>query len=151
MHHFKAIGTFKLGLQSGNTQFGLTFGIFCPLWPWNRRLNLKKNRASFLCYPKLCVPFRSHWGIQSGVTVRKRPNCGKICFDLCDIDLWSLTLAFRMAITLVITPENFVMIQRQEQCEKGMTGGRTDELTDRSVLRVAWSQLKIKKNSFSRA
>ena len=31
------------------------------------------KRAPLLCYFKLCASFRSHWWIQTGVTVRKRP------------------------------------------------------------------------------
>ena len=31
----------------------------------------KKNRAPLLCHFKLCASFRSHWWIQTGVTVRK--------------------------------------------------------------------------------
>ena len=33
----------------------------------------KNTRASLLCYFKLCVSFHTHWLIQTGVTVRKRP------------------------------------------------------------------------------
>ena len=33
VHHFKAIGEFKLKLQSGNAQFGQKWAIFCPVWP----------------------------------------------------------------------------------------------------------------------
>ena len=33
VHHFKAIGEFKLKLQSGNAQFGPNWAIFCPVWP----------------------------------------------------------------------------------------------------------------------
>ena len=36
-------------------------------------MTLKNNRAPFLCYFKLCASFRSHWWIQTKVTVRKRP------------------------------------------------------------------------------
>ena len=32
----------------------------------------KNDRAPLLCYFKLCAAFRSHWWIQTGVTVRKR-------------------------------------------------------------------------------
>ena len=35
VHHFVAIGEFKLELQSGNDQFGSKSAIFCPVWPWN--------------------------------------------------------------------------------------------------------------------
>ena len=36
-------------------------------------MTLKNNRALLLCYFKLCASFHSHWWIQTGVTVRKRP------------------------------------------------------------------------------
>ena len=36
-------------------------------------MTLENNRAHLLCYLKLCAAFRSHWWIQTGVTVRKRP------------------------------------------------------------------------------
>ena len=37
------------------------------------RMTLKNNRASVLCYFKLCASFHTHWWIQIGVTVRKPP------------------------------------------------------------------------------
>ena len=43
----------------------------CHLIIW--RMTLQNNRAPLLCYFKLCAAFRSHWWIQTGVTVRKRP------------------------------------------------------------------------------
>ena len=35
MHHFMAIGEFKLELQSGNVQFGSKSTIFLAVWLWN--------------------------------------------------------------------------------------------------------------------
>ena len=35
VHHFKAMGEFKLELQSGNAQLGSKSAIFYPMWPWN--------------------------------------------------------------------------------------------------------------------
>ena len=43
----------------------------CDLAIW--RMTLKNNRAPLLCYFKHCASFRSHWWIQTGVTVRKHP------------------------------------------------------------------------------
>ena len=43
----------------------------CDLEIW--WMTLENNRASLLCYFKLCATFHSHWWIQTGVTVRKRP------------------------------------------------------------------------------
>ena len=43
VHHFIAIGEFKLELQSGNAQFGSKSAIFCPMWPLNLMDDLKKQ------------------------------------------------------------------------------------------------------------
>ena len=59
----------------------------CDLEIW--RMTLKNNRAPLLCYFKLCASFHSHWWIQTGVTVRKRP----IWFKIGDI-LSRVTLKF---------------------------------------------------------
>ena len=48
----------------------------CDLAIWC--ITLKNNRAPLLCYFKLCASFRSHWWIQTRVTVRKRPIWVKI-------------------------------------------------------------------------
>ena len=134
-----------------------------PIWVKNRRfflpfdlqiwwMTLKNKKAPLLCSFKLCVSFHSHWWIQAGVTVRKRPIWVKIdnyfsrvtlifdgwpwktikgtsskqhqalCIisltyvnsdwsyvpetakwghDLCDLDLWPLTLTCCMVITSV--------------------------------------------------
>ena len=63
VHHFKAMGEFKLELQSGNTQFRSKSAFFVPwdLQIW--QMTLKNNRAPLLCYFKLCASFRSHWWI----------------------------------------------------------------------------------------
>ena len=73
LHHFVAIGEFKLELQSGNAQSGSNLTLFRAVWPWNLRMTLKNNRATLLCYFKLCASFHYHWWIQTGVRVRKRP------------------------------------------------------------------------------
>ena len=36
-------------------------------------MTFKNDRATLLCYFTLCASFRSHWWIQTGVTVRKPP------------------------------------------------------------------------------
>ena len=43
LRHFKAIGEFKLELQSRNAQFGSKSAIFCPVWPWNLTDDLEKG------------------------------------------------------------------------------------------------------------
>ena len=53
------------------------------------RMTLKNNRASLLCYFKLCVSFHTHWWFRIWVTVRKRPIWVK-----CDDVLSRVTLKF---------------------------------------------------------
>ena len=43
----------------------------CHLEIW--WMTLKNNRAPLLCYFQFCAAIRTHWWIQTGVTVRKRP------------------------------------------------------------------------------
>ena len=57
---------------SNLTQIGFKSSIFQPVWPWHLMVEPKNNRAPLLCYFKLFASFRSHWWIQTGVTVRKR-------------------------------------------------------------------------------
>ena len=73
--------------------------------------------------------------------------------DLCDLDLWPWPFAWTSLLSLVITPENFMMIGWWEHSQKGVTDrrtdrqtdGRTDGQTDWTIHRAAWSQL-IKRN-----
>ena len=78
MHHFIAIGESKLGLQSGNAQFGSNYTIVRAAWPWNFTYDLENNRAPLQWYFELCASFGSHLWIQTGVTVRKCPIWVKI-------------------------------------------------------------------------
>ena len=43
VHHFVAIGEFKLELQSGNAQSGSNSTIFRAVWPWNLTDDLEKQ------------------------------------------------------------------------------------------------------------
>ena len=95
---FIAIGQFKLEFLFGNVQFGPK-SVPCDLEIW--RKTSKNNRVPLPCQCKLCASFRSDVWIQTGVTVRKRPNWDKICLDLYDLCLWTLTLTICMDTTLV--------------------------------------------------
>ena len=196
VYHFIAISGFKLKLvrkcsirvKIGDLLSRVTLKF--DRWPWKTIA-----RAPLLCYFKLCASFRSHWWIQTGVTVQKHPiwsksmiflavwpwnfmddlekqqgtshkqhqaiciipssymnsnfsyspETAKLGYDLCDLDLWPMTLTFYMIITsvigTVITPENCVMIGWWEHSQKGVTDrhiwtdGRTEpfiELLGRS-------------------
>ena len=148
MHHFVAIGEFKLELQSGNPQFGPKSTIFRAVWPWNLMDDLKNNRASLLSTTKLYASFYHHMWIQTGVRIRERLSW-VMTFVTLTFDLWPWPFAWTSLLSLVITPENLVAIRWQEHSEKGVTDRQTetdrqtDGQTERDVLRAAWSQLKI--------
>ena len=91
-------------------------------WPW------KNSRAPFRSNIKHYASF------QTGVTVLKRLN-GVMTSVTLTFDLWPF--AWTSLLSLVITPENFMMIWWEEHCEKGVT----DRQTGITILRAAWSQL----------
>ena len=163
VHHFIAIGEFKLKLQSGNSQFGSKSPIYCPVWPWNLTDELKKTighlfcatssfvqrfvaigeyklelqsknaqfgskstiffsrvtlkfdmtlkniRAPLLSNMKLYASFYHHMCIQTGVSVRERLSWVMTSVTL-TFDLWPCPFPWTSLLSLVITPENFVMI-----------------------------------------
>ena len=120
----------------------------CDLEIW--RMTLKNDRAPLLSIIKLYASFPHHMWIQTGVTVRKRLSWVVTSVTL-TFDLWPLPLAWTSLLSLVTTPENFMMIRWWEHSQKGVTDGRTDGQTDRqtdrqtenTIHRAAWSQLKI--------
>ena len=152
VQHFIAIGEFKLELQSGNAQSGSNSAILapCDLEIW--RMTLKNNRAPLLSNIELYVSFHHHMWIQTGVTVRKRLSWVVTSVTL-TFDLWPWPFAWTSLLSLVITPENFMMIGWWEHSQKGVTDrrtdgrtdGRTDRRTDWTIHRAAWSQLKTGK------
>ena len=60
VHHFKAIGEFKLELQSGNAQFGSKSTTFCPVWFWNLTDDLEKQ------YYRAPLLWNAQFGSNSG-------------------------------------------------------------------------------------
>ena len=144
VHHFGAIGEFKMELQSGNAQSGSNSTIFRAVWPWNLTDDLEK-----LSNIKLYASFYHHMWIQTGVTVRKRLSWVVTSVTL-TFDLWPWPFAWTLLLSLVITPENFMMIRWWEHSQKGVTDGQTDRQTDgqtdrqteNTICRAAWSQLK---------
>ena len=119
---FVSIGEFKLELQYWIIQFGSKLTIFVALWPWDLTDDIKKNnRAPLLSNIKLCASFHHHRWIQTGVTVRKQ-LCWVMTSVTLTFDIWPWPLAWTSLLSLVITPENFVMIRWQEQSENGVLG-----------------------------
>ena len=68
VHHVIAISEFKKEIYASF--------VPCDLEIW--QMTFKNNRVPLLCYFKFCASFRSHWWIQTGVTVGKRPIWVKI-------------------------------------------------------------------------
>ena len=117
VHHFiMVIGEFKLELQSGNAKFRSKF-----VW---------KIDGCFLCEKLTVASFRSHLWILTGVTVRKCPNWGKICFYLWNHDLWSWAFVWTSHLLVVINPEDFMMIRMRKKCHRR---------TDKTILGAAWN------------
>ena len=116
----------------------------CDLEIW--RMTLKNNRAPLLSNIKLYASFHHHMWIQTWVTVRKRLSWAVTSVTL-TFDLWPWPFAWTLLWSLVITPENFMMIRWWEHSQKGVTDRRTDGQTDgqteNTICRAAWSQLKI--------
>ena len=123
----------------------------CDLEIW--WMTLKNNRAPLLSIIKLYASSHHHMWIQTGVTVRKRLSWVVTSVTL-TFDLWPWPFAWTSLLSLVITPENFMMIGWWEHSQKGVTDRRTDGRTDRqtdgqtdrrtdwTIHRAAWSQLK---------
>ena len=121
----------------------------CDLEIW--RMTLKNNRAPLLSIINLHASFHYHMWIQTGVTVRKRLSLVVTSVTL-TFDLWPWSFAWTSLLSLVITPENFMMIGWWEHSQKGVTDrrtdGQTDGRTDWTIHRAAWSQLKNEHSCF---
>ena len=100
-------------------------------------MTLKNNRAPLLSIMKLYASFHHYMWIQTRVTVRKRLSWVLNNVTL-TFDLWPCHFAWTSLLSLVITPENFMMTRWWEHGEKGVTDRRTDWTSH--IL--AWSQLK---------
>ena len=108
----------------------------CHLEIW--RMTLENNRTPLLGIIKLYASFHHHMWIQTGVAVQKGLGC-----DLCDLDLWPLTLAFCMDLTLVLGDNSWNFLDdtmmgiQSKRCER-----QTDRRTENTIHIAAWSQLK---------
>ena len=136
VHHFVAICVFKLELQSRNPQSESIRRFLepCDVEIW--RMTLKNNRAPLLFCFQLCAWFHCHMWIQTGV---KSPETAKLGVDLCDLDLWALTLTFCMDITFDHGNNSWkfhddtMMETWWKRCDR-QTDGRTDRQTDRRKI-----------------
>ena len=77
VHYFKAISwNWSYSPETLNSGQNQRFLLPCVNLKYD--MTLKNNKAPLLRYFKLCVSFRSHWSIQTGVTVQKCPIWVKI-------------------------------------------------------------------------
>ena len=146
VHHFVAMGEFKLELQSGNAQSGSNSTIFRAVWPQNLMDDLENQQGtSSKQHQAICIISSSY--VNSNLSYS--PETVKLGCDLCDLDLWPLTLTFCMDLTLVIGNNSWkihddtMMGTKSKRCER-WTDGRTDgqRQTENTISRAAWSQLK---------
>ena len=82
----------------------------------------KAPRQPCLCCFQLCAWFHCHMWIQTGVRVRKRLSWVLTSVTL-TFDLWPWPFAWTSLLTMVITPENFMMIWWWEHGEQGKSEG----------------------------
>ena len=105
-------------------------------------MTLKNNRAPLLSNIKhFCIISSSY--VNSNWSYSQETV--KLGYDLCDLDLWPMTLTFCMDITSVIGNNSWKF--RDDTMKRvWQTDGRTDRQTDRrkdwTIHRAAWSQLK---------
>ena len=81
------------------------------------------------------------------------PETTKLGFDLCNLDFWDLwpwTFAQTSLVSLVITPENFIMIPWWKQWKRCDRHRQRDRQTDRQTERQTGRQTVIflKENPF---
>ena len=103
------------------------FFQLCDLEIW--RMTLKNNREPPLSSTKLYASFHHHMWIQTGVTVRKLLSWVMTSMTL-NFDLSPWPFAWTSLLSLVATPENFVMIRWQQHSKKCVTDRQADRRTD---------------------
>ena len=94
VHHFVAIGEFKLELQSGNDQSGSNSTIFRAVRPWNLTDDLAKQQGtSSMLLQALCII--SYPLVNSKLSYSPETlNLGQIrrFLEPCDLEIWRMTL-----------------------------------------------------------
>ena len=115
--YFKLCASFLSHLSIQNEVTVRKRQIWVKIGDCLSRVTLINSRALLLCYFKLCASFHSHPWIQTGVTVRKRLSWFLTSVTL-TFDLWPWPFAWISRLSLVIIPENSMMIRWWEHSEK---------------------------------
>ena len=125
MHHFMAIGEFTLELVRKRSNW-VKCDDFLPSvslkffgWPWKTIGHLPLATSSSVHH--FIIISNSNWSYG--------PEMAKLAVDLSDLDLWPWPFAWTSLLSLVITPENSMMIRWWEHSQKGVTHGLTDGRT----------------------
>ena len=130
VHHFVAIGEFKLELKSGNAQSGSNSMIFRAVWPWNWMDDLEKQLGtSSRQHQAICIISSSY--VNSNLSYS--PETVKLGCDLCDLDLWPLTLTFCMDLTWVIDNNSMKISWWYNNGNIVKKVWQTDSRTDRQI------------------
>ena len=138
------------GVRVRKPQIRVKIGQFLPCvalkfdrWPWKTIEHLFYADSS-------CVhDFIAICEFQLELRVRKRLSLVLTSVTL-TVDLWPWPFAWTSLLSIVITPENFMMIRWWEHGEKGVTDGQMDVQTDGQTNGLNqsyccfWSQLKKK-------
>ena len=96
-----------------NRQFLCRVTLKFDGWPWKTIWHFSYTTSHLVHHFITICEFKLE--LQSGN--------GKLDFDLCDLDLWTWLLS------MLTTPENFMMIRWPEHCQKCVTNGQTDRQT----------------------
>ena len=105
------------------------------------RMTLKNNRAPILSNIKLYVSFHYHMWIQTRVTVRKLLS-GVVTTVTLTFDLWPWPFAWTLPWSLVITPENFMMMRWGEHSQNGVPERRTEKRTE-PFIKNLWCTVNV--------
>ena len=110
----------------------------------------KQMRTSPMQHQAICIISSSY--VNSNWSYS--PETIKLGCDLCDLELWPLTLTFCMDITLVLGDNSWkfhddtMMGTQSKRCDgqthrqTDRTDRQTDGQTENTIHRTAWSQLK---------
>ena len=104
-------------------------------------ITFKNNRTPLLRKSSFMHHFIIICEFKLEFTFQKRLSWAVTSVTL-NFDFWPWPFAWTSLLSLVITPENFMMIWWWEHSEKGVTDRQTVGWTDWAINRAAWSQLK---------
>ena len=104
---------------------------------------MENNRAPLLYHAKLCASFQSPGWIQTGVTVRKRPNLGQNQWFISRVTLKFYRWPWHNRTPLLCHFTFCASFRIHWWIQTGVTvtDGPTNRQTDWTILRAAWSQL----------